>query len=90
MWIRDLIAYLNNKGVVILLIKKYRKQKKLTQSQVAETAGVTLRQYQDIESGKSFTTQKVLNALEDLFEKPQRVLLAKNAEEVPNYMKNYL
>jgi len=76
--------------VVILLIKKYRKQKKLTQSQVAETAGVTLRQYQDIESGKSFTTQKVLNSLEDLFELPQRVLLAKNAEEVPNYMKNYL
>lgn len=82
--------YLNNKGVVIVLIKKYRKQKKLTQSQVAETVGVTLRQYQDIESGKSFTTKKVLNALEDLFEKPQRVLLAKRAEEVPNYMKQYL
>ena len=87
---RILNAYLNNKGVVIVLIKKYRKQKKLTQSQVAETVGVTLRQYQDIESGKSFTTKKVLNALEDLFEKPQRVLLAKRAEEVPNYMKQYL
>lgn len=73
-----------------MLIKKCRKQKKLTQSQVAEIVGVTLRQYQGIESGKSFTTQKVLNALEDLFEKPQRVLLAKNAEEVPNYMKQYL
>lgn len=73
-----------------MLIKKYRKQKKLTQSQVAETVGVTLRQYQDIESGKSFTTKKVLNALEDLFEKPQRVLLAKRAEEVPNYMEQYL
>ncbi|MBO1087811.1 helix-turn-helix domain-containing protein [Enterococcus hirae] len=73
-----------------MLIKNYRKQKKLTQSQVAETVGVTLRQYQDIESGKSFTTKKVLNALEDLFEKPQRVLLAKRAEEVPNYMKQYL
>ncbi|HHK0762275.1 TPA: helix-turn-helix domain-containing protein [Enterococcus hirae] len=87
---RILSAYLNNKGVVIVLIKNYRKQKKLTQSQVAETVGVTLRQYQDIESGKSFTTKKVLNALEDLFEKPQRVLLAKRAEEVPNYMKQYL
>ncbi|ENZ7231694.1 helix-turn-helix domain-containing protein [Enterococcus sp. C76] len=74
----------------MVLIKNYRKQKKLTQSQVAETVGVTLRQYQDIESGKSFTTKKVLNALEDLFEKPQRVLLAKHAEEVPNYMKQYL
>lgn len=73
-----------------LYLKKYRKQKKLTQKEVAEIIGVNERQYQRIEKGDSFATQKVLNALEDLFEKPQRVLLAKNAEEVPNYMKKHL
>lgn len=73
-----------------MLLKEFRKQKKLTQTEVAKMIGVALRQYQDIESGRSFTTQKVLNALEDLFERPQRVLLAKTAEEVPNYMKTYL
>lgn len=73
-----------------MLVKKYRKQKKLTQKEVAQKIGINERQYQRIEAGKSFATQKVLNALEDLFEKPQRVLLAKRAEEVPNYMKQYL
>jgi len=73
-----------------LLLESYRKQKKLTQSEVAERLGVTARYYRGIELGTSFPRQKVLNALEDLFERPQRVLLAKNAEEVPNYMKNYL
>lgn len=73
-----------------VLIKQYREQKKLTQKEVAESIGINERQYQRIEAGDSFATQKVLNALEDLFEKPQRVLLAKNVEEVPNYMKTYL
>ncbi|WP_348920159.1 helix-turn-helix domain-containing protein [Enterococcus rotai] len=73
-----------------LLLKIYRKQKKLTQAEAAERLGIVLRQYQRLESGESFATQKVLNSLEDLFEKPQRVLLAKNAEEVPKYMKHYL
>ncbi|EOH74115.1 MULTISPECIES: helix-turn-helix domain-containing protein [Enterococcus] len=73
-----------------MLVKNYRKQKKLTQKEVAQKIGINERQYQRIEAGESFATQKVLNALEDLFEKPQRVLLAKRAEEVPNYMKNYL
>ncbi len=53
-----------------MLVKKYRKQKKLTQKEVAQKIGINERQYQRIESGESFATQKVLNALEDLFEKP--------------------
>lgn len=73
-----------------MLIKQYRIQKKLTQKEVAESIGINERQYQRIEAGDSFATQKVLNALEDLFEKPQRVLLARTAEEVPNYMKKYV
>ncbi|EIL9238522.1 helix-turn-helix transcriptional regulator [Listeria monocytogenes] len=62
----------------------------LTQKEVAEILGVSTRYYRSIELGTAFPRQKVLNALEDLFEKPQRVLLAKNVEEVPNYMKTYL
>lgn len=73
-----------------LFLKEYRKNANLTQKELAKIVGVSERQYRDIESGKAFPRKKVLNALEDLFEKPQRVLLAKNAEEVPNYMKQYL
>ncbi|MBL3708837.1 helix-turn-helix domain-containing protein, partial [Enterococcus faecium] len=49
-----------------MLVKKYRKQKKLTQKEVAQKIGINERQYQRIEAGESFATQKVLNALEDL------------------------
>ncbi|MBL3708839.1 helix-turn-helix domain-containing protein, partial [Enterococcus faecium] len=49
-----------------MLLENYRKQKKLTQSEVAERLGVTTRYYRGIESGTSFPRQKVLNALEDL------------------------
>lgn len=75
---------------MILLIKQYRKEKKLTQKEIAEKTGVSERQYRDIELGKSFPRKKTMNALEDLFEKPQRVLLAKNVEEVPKYLEKHL
>lgn len=73
-----------------MLLQEHRQQKKLSQSEVAKKIGVSTRYYRSVELGNAFPRQKVLNALEDLFEKPQRVLLAKNAEEVPNYMKKHL
>ena len=73
-----------------MLLKDYRAKLDMTQKNIANYLGISERQYQRIEIGEAFPNKKVLNALEDLFEKPQRVLLAKNAEEVPNYMKNYL
>jgi len=66
-------------------LKKVRLQRKLKQSDVAIIVGISIRHYQRIESGKSFLTQEKLNKLEDLFEIPQRVLLAKNVEEIPKY-----
>ncbi|HGV8438803.1 TPA: helix-turn-helix domain-containing protein, partial [Enterococcus faecium] len=37
-----------------MLVKKYRKQKKLTQKEVAQKIGINERQYQRIEAGESF------------------------------------
>jgi len=51
---------------------------------------ISVRQYQRIESGRSFVSQEILNKLEDLFMLPQRVLLAKNIEEVPEFIKKLL
>ncbi|HFC9302559.1 helix-turn-helix transcriptional regulator [Enterococcus villorum] len=73
-----------------MLLKDYRAKLDMTQKNIANYLGISERQYQRIENGEAFPNKKVLNALEDLFEKPQRVLLAKRAEEVPNYMKQYL
>lgn len=73
-----------------MLLKQYRQQRKLTQREVAKKIGVNIRQYQKIEAGEAFGTQRVINSLEDLFKTPQRILLAKNVEEVPGYFKKYL
>ncbi len=55
-------------------LKEARQKAGMTQKQVAEYLGVTTRTYQRIESGEF--TEKVSNwdALEDLFNIPQRVL----------------
>lgn len=62
----------------------------MTQREVAECIGVKLRHYQNVEAGESFLTQDKLNTLEDLFELPQRVLLAKNVKEIPDYYEYYI
>lgn len=62
-----------------------RLKNNLTQNEVAKILGIKIRHYQNVENGTSFLTQKKLNKLEDLFGLPQRVLLAKTVEEVPEY-----
>jgi len=73
-----------------MMLKKIRTIKGLTQSYVASKIGVKLRHYQYVEAGMSFLSKDKLNKLEDLFELPQRVLLAKSIEEVPDFYKPYL
>lgn len=70
---------------MILLLKKYRQDKKWTQAQVALMLGVTERFYRSIEAGDRRPSYDNLNKLEDLFGLPQRVLLAKSIEEIPDY-----
>lgn len=71
-------------------LKLIRFEYGMTQSDVAKTLNLSVRQYRRIESGKSFPNRENLNKLEDLFQLPQRVLLAKSIEEVPDFYKPYL
>lgn len=73
-----------------MYLKKHRLKKGLTQAQIAALLGISVRQYQRVEAGESFLTQEKLNKLEDLFQTPQRVLLAKNVEEIPSYYHDFL
>lgn len=72
------------------VLKTVRKKKRLTQEFVASQVGIKVRHYQNVESGESFLSQDKLNLLEDLFELPQRVLLAKRVEEVPRYYQSFI
>lgn len=73
-----------------MLLKTFREKKHLTQKEVAEKIGISLRHYQRIESGQYFLRKEKLQLLEDIFKVPHRVLLAKSVEEVPDFLKNYL
>lgn len=77
-------------GVVILLLKKFRQQKGWTQLQVAEMLSVSERFYRSIEAGDRRPSYENLNKLEDTFQIPQRVLLAKNVEEIPSFYNDYV
>ena len=48
-------------------LKKFRKEMKVTQSQAAACAGVSVRIYQEYEYGKSVPTATVLIALADAY-----------------------
>ncbi|MCT6922777.1 helix-turn-helix transcriptional regulator [Metasolibacillus sp.] len=74
----------------MLLLKKLRVKQGLTQSDVAQFIGISTRQYQRVEAGKAFLSQSNLNKLEDMFRLPQRVLLAKNVAEIPEYYHVYI
>lgn len=52
-----------------------RKQKQLTQAEVAKLIGITTRQYQAIEAGTSNGSIKVWQSLKDLFQKSIDYLL---------------
>lgn len=73
-----------------MLLKIFRRNKRLTQAEVAEKLQISVRQYQRIESGKSFPREHTLELLEDLFKVPHRVLLARSVEEVPDFLKCFL
>lgn len=55
-------------------LRKARKEKGLTQQDVADKIGVSLRQYQRIESGQAHGTFETWDILEDLFNVHQRKL----------------
>lgn len=56
-------------------LRSERKTRKWTQPQIAEQIGVTVRTYQNYESGHRTPSLEVANKLEDLFGLPQRELL---------------
>ena len=55
-------------------LKKARKEKGLTQQQVADELGVGLRHYQKIEAGETNGSFEIWDALEDLLGVHQRTL----------------
>ncbi|MGG3882009.1 helix-turn-helix domain-containing protein [Bacillus smithii] len=71
-------------------LKKIRENLNFTQEDVAQAIGTTIRQYQRIEAGLSFCNQEKLNKLEDFFQLPQRILFARNYEEIPSYYRKFL
>jgi transcriptional regulator with XRE-family HTH domain len=73
-----------------VLLKKFRKNRNLTQDEVAKRIKVSLRQYQRIEAGESFPRESTLVLLEDLFQVPHRILFAKTVDEIPHFLKRFL
>ena len=55
-------------------LKRARKEAGMTQQQVADRLGISLRQYQRIESGNSVGDISLWDMLEDMFNVHQRVL----------------
>lgn len=76
-------------GEMQTYLKQFRLKKGLTQADVAKQIGISVRQYQRVENGESFLTKDKLNKLEDLFGIPQRVLLAKDVKEIPDFYQHY-
>jgi putative transcriptional regulator len=60
-------------------LKTVRLSKGLTQPEVAEVLGISLRMYQYLEASKRQPSWKLANKLEDLFQLPARELLEKEA-----------
>lgn len=55
-------------------LKEARESKKMTQKQVADYLGISVRPYQNIEYGITLGSIKHWDRLEDLFNLPQREL----------------
>ena len=56
------------------VLKEARKAEGLTQQQVADRLGITLRNYQKIEAGDMLGSIRLWDALEDMFNVHQREL----------------
>ena len=61
-------------------LRDARLEKGLTQRQVAEAVGLTVRQYQNIESGRTLGKIPLWDALEDMLGINQRELRAQSRE----------
>lgn len=59
-----------------------RKEKRLTQQQVADYLGVSLRYYRYIEAGRSTGSFEIWDSLEDLFGVHQRLLRELSADQI--------
>jgi transcriptional regulator with XRE-family HTH domain len=55
-------------------LKNVRKEKGMTQQEVADYLGITLRYYQNIEAGSRIGNFEIWDSLEDLFSIHQRKL----------------
>lgn len=55
-------------------LKEARKKKRLTQQQVADLLGISLRYYKQIEAGKRTGDFPIWDKLEDIFSIHQRIL----------------
>ena len=55
-------------------LRKVRKEKGLTQQQVADLLGIGLRHYQKIEAGETMGSFEIWDALEDILGIHQRIL----------------
>ena len=64
-------------------LKEARQKAGMTQKQVAEYLGVTIRTYQRMEEGTLLGHIRSWDALEDLFKIHQRVLRAETSHMVP-------
>ena len=65
-----------------LNLKKARQERAMSQQQVAEYLGISVRMYQRIESGNSLGTIKQWDKMEDLFRIPQRTLRIVSTEQI--------
>ena len=55
-------------------LKEVRESNNMTQKQISDKLGISMRQYQRIENGDSDGTFKTWDLLEDMFHVPQRML----------------
>lgn len=73
-----------------MLLKSFRQQKRMNQSEIAEMLQISVRQYRRIETGENFPRESKRHKLEDFFQKPCRVLFANSVEEIPDFLKCFL
>ena len=65
-------------------LKNARKKLNLTQQQIADKLGISLRYYQNIESGDRTGDFEIWDSLEDITETHQRILRETNPDKAGN------
>lgn len=67
-------------------VKKFRKEKHLTQAELAEMLEITPKHLSEIETGTVFASSALLESLSEIFDKPVSALL-RDIEEDTELMK---